>query len=216
MSITHGSNIELTSCWGWGQGSPKKHKQHDINYGTDILIHLDPSDGAFLARSGELIRILIKHLPFMHPLYLFRVEHLHFEREVKYLAFLDSTMTRKNHVSLVIREFHIDSNDIAHLFYSNQMNLWNRLLLYKTLLCPIFFYAFSAWGPTVNSTMQKIQNVKKNTPHNISQRSVWYIGNSTDQHDSGIVPIRQSIKDTTNLIKFANLSENEGNPTFFF
>ena len=89
------------------------------------------------------------------PLY-FDNEPINFEKEVKYLGvYLDSTLTWKTHINYIIKKFYTVKNDLAHLLYSNEMSINNKVLLYETILRPKFLYAAPVWQPILRFKKSK-------------------------------------------------------------
>lgn len=83
-----------------------------------------------------------------------------FAREVKYLVvFLDSPFTWRKHIEFCIQKFYKAKRDLAHLFYSNDMDVGNKILLCKTVLRPILLYCGQMWGSVAKTNLQKIQVV---------------------------------------------------------
>lgn len=68
-----------------------------------------------------------------------------FGREVKNIGvFLDSTLTWRKHNDYTVQKFYKAENELAHILYSNEMSISNKIqdraLLYKTELRPIPLY----------------------------------------------------------------------------
>lgn len=68
-----------------------------------------------------------------------------FGREVKNIGvFLDSTLIWRKHNDYTVKKFYKAENDLAHILYSNEMSVSNKIqdcaLLNKTELCPILLY----------------------------------------------------------------------------
>lgn len=140
-------------------------------------------------------------------------EQVHFQREVKYLGvILDSTLTWKKHIDNTIHKFFKARNDIAHLLYSNNMNLGNKILLYKTVLRPILLYCSQIWGAAANTNIQKVQTAQNKTLRMITH-APWYKRNNVIHHELNIHPIRKIIKNQSQ--KFYHNMYTIPNPEIF-
>ena len=133
------------------------------------------------------------------PPLFFDNEPINFEKNVKYLrVYLDSTLTGKPHIDYIIKKFYTLKNDLAHLLYSNEMSINNKVLLYKTVLRPIFLYAAPIWVSAANTIIQKVQ-ILQNKLLRSTCKFPWCFRNQTIHNTLKVEPIRKFIK---------NLSQN--------
>lgn len=102
-----------------------------------------------------------------------------FFRKVKYLGvILDSRLTFANPVNHAIQKANIAASDIGSLLNANDLNICNKILLYKSIMRPIMLYAAPVWGCAANSTLKQLQKKQNKILHCI-YRAPWYIRNTT-------------------------------------
>lgn len=93
-----------------------------------------------------------------HPLFLLNLNCslVHCGREVKYLVvYLDSTLTWCGHIEYTVCNFYKDKNNLAHLTYSYDINMTNKLLVYKMVLKDILVYCAPICDSEENSNNQQ-------------------------------------------------------------
>lgn len=63
--------------------------------------------------------------------------------------------------------------DLAHLLYSNNLSIKNKILFYKIVLRPILLYASPVWGSAAKTHFKRLQTFQNKTLQAI-QKAPWY------------------------------------------
>jgi len=103
---------------------------------------------------------------------------------VRYLGlFLDKRLTWNPHTRQKRTELKRRFLQLYRLIgRHSKMNLHNKLLIYKTLLRPIWTYGLELWGSTKPSNSQKIQSIQSRILRTITN-SPYYVSNQTLHND---------------------------------
>ena len=85
-----------------------------------------------------------------------------YSNSVRYLGLhLDSRLTRKIHIGKKRNEFNIKYIKMYWLFGKNsQLALKTKVLLYKSILKPIWLYGCQIWGTSSESNLSQIQRAQ--------------------------------------------------------
>lgn len=119
--------------------------------------------------------------------------------EVKYLGMhIDKRLTWRSHVwnkrlqlNTKFRKMHWLLNSKSHL------STENKLLLYKSILKPIWTYGLQLWGSTSKSNIDIIERFQSKTIRKIIQ-APWYVTNEIILRDTKIPTVKEEISKTSN------------------
>lgn len=130
---------------------------------------------------------------------------------VKYLGMhLDKRLTWKQHIKAKRDYLNIKTKRMYWLLgQKSELSLENKVLLYKTILKPIWTYGIQLWGTASNSNIEILQRYQSKTLRMIVD-APWYVTNETIHRDLFI----SRIKDEINVYSsryFERLS-NHSNP----
>ena len=76
------------------------------------------------------------------------------------------------------------------------LSLTNKILIYKTVLKPIWTYGLALWGRTAASNLAVIQRYQAKTLRQITN-APWYVTNHTLHTDLRIPPVRTVFQELT-------------------
>lgn len=115
---------------------------------------------------------------------------------VKYLGMhLDSRLTWNTHIKSKRSYLDIKVKKMFWLLGSkSELSLENKLLLYKSILKPIWTYGVQLWGTASNSNIEILQRFQSKTLRMIVN-APWYITNKAIHRDLGVPFIREEIND---------------------
>lgn len=91
----------------------------------------------------------------------------------------------------------------------SQLNIENKLKLYKAILKPVWTYGIQLWGTASNSNIEIIQRYQSKTLRLIVQ-SPWFITNDAIHNDLKIPTVKEVIK--TFSEKYLTRLSNHVNP----
>lgn len=75
----------------------------------------------------------------------------------------------------------------------SQLSLENKILLYKTILKPIWTYGIQLWGTASNSNIEILQRFQSKTLRSIAN-APWFVTNNTLHNDFKIPTVKCEIK----------------------
>ncbi len=130
---------------------------------------------------------------------------------VKYLGLhLDQKLTWKNHIWTKRQHLNLKLNKLYWLVGKNsKLSLKNKLLIYKTILKPIWTYGLQLWGTTSNSNILIMQRFQSKFLRQITE-APWYVSNKTIHEDLKIPYVTQEIvKSTTKYLSKLENHENQ-------
>ncbi|CAK9827570.1 Probable RNA-directed DNA polymerase from transposon BS [Anthophora retusa] len=115
--------------------------------------------------------------------------------EVKYLGMhLDKRLTWKPHLTAKRKQIDLKLRNMYWLIgYRSPLSLFNKLLLYKATLIPIWTYGIQLWGCAKQSNINIIQRVQNKILRTITC-APWYIRNETLHYDLNMKHIRNYAK----------------------
>ncbi|KAI4476230.1 hypothetical protein M0804_013770 [Polistes exclamans] len=116
---------------------------------------------------------------------------------VKYLGLhLDSKLTWKKHISAKIEQIRIKRRQMAWLTgKKSKLSIKNKLLIYKTIIKPIWTYGLPLWGIAAKSHITKLEAQQSITLRTIVN-APWYIHNEDIRKDLNIPTIEEITKST--------------------
>lgn len=116
------------------------------------------------------------------------------QEEVKYLGIhLDRRLTWKKHIWTKRKQLGLQLTKMYWLMgRKSKLSLDNKLLLYKTILKPIWTYGIQLWGSASVSNIEIIQRFQSKTLRMIAD-APWFVPNSIIHHDLQIQTIKEEI-----------------------
>ena len=118
------------------------------------------------------------------------------EGTVKYLGLhLDSKLTWREHVTKKRKQPDLKTREINWLIGKNSpLSLENKLLIYKTVLKPIWTYGIAIWGCASKSNVSVIQRYQSKLLRTITN-APWYVTNQTLHSDLRIPYVHSVLQD---------------------
>jgi hypothetical protein len=100
--------------------------------------------------------------------------------EVKYLGLhLDKKLTWEKHIETKRQQMNMKLREMSCLMNrKSKLSLKNKLLLYKSIITPIWIYGVQLWGCTKPSNTQIIRRLQSKVLRTITNAS-WYVSNPT-------------------------------------
>ena len=143
------------------------------------------------------------------PVYL-NSKQIPYSNSVKYLGMhLDQRLTWKNHIEKKRNEINIKYKRMYWLLGKNsQLALKSKVLLYKSMLKPIWSYSCQTWGAASESNISKIQRIQSKILRGIAN-APWYVTNECLHNDLMVPSVRKVILDSYN--KHIKKLENHSN-----
>jgi hypothetical protein len=96
--------------------------------------------------------------------------------EIKYL---DLTLDKKLTWGPHLKEKRKSANNRIHLLYpllTSKISLQNKLIIYKTIIRPVWSYGITIWGPTKPSNIRPIQAFQSISLRLLTN-APWYVSN---------------------------------------
>lgn len=117
---------------------------------------------------------------------------------VKYLGLhLDRRNTWKKHIQSKREQLKIKTRKMYWLLGSkSELSLENKLLLYKTILKPVWTYGIQLWGTASNSNIEILQRYQSKTLRLIAN-APWFITNNNIHKDLQIPTVKDEINKHT-------------------
>jgi hypothetical protein len=76
---------------------------------------------------------------------------------------------------------------------SSQLSLCNKLLLYKTILKPIWTYSIQLWGTASTSNIEILERFQSKAQHIIVD-APWYVANNHIRRDLQLTSVKEEIR----------------------
>ena len=114
---------------------------------------------------------------------------------VKYLGLhLDRRLTWKAHITAKRKQLDIKFKKMYWLFgHKSELSLDNKVLLYKTILKPIWTYGIELWGTASNSNIEILQRFQSKVLRSIT-KAPFYVTNKNLHQDLKIPFIKEEIR----------------------
>ena len=115
----------------------------------------------------------------------------------KYLGVhLDRRLTWKKHIDTKISEIRLKSRQLYWLLGKHsKLKLEYKLLLYKSMLKPIWQYGCQMWQTASSSLIEKIERNQNKLLRTITG-APWYVKNQNILKDLKMIPVKQTIENT--------------------
>lgn len=113
----------------------------------------------------------------------------------KYLGLqIDKRLTWKDHIRNKRKQLNIKTKKMYWLLGSkSKLSLNNKILLYKTIIKPVWSYGIQLWGTASNSNIEILQRFQSKTLRIIAN-APWFISNRNIHNDLKIPYIKDEIK----------------------
>lgn len=113
----------------------------------------------------------------------------------KYLGIhLDKKLTWKTHIWAKRKQLGLKLQKMYWLIgRKSQLTLESKILLYKTMIKPIWTYGIQLWGTASTSNIEIIRRFQSKTLRAITN-APWYVPNETITHDLAIPTINEEIQ----------------------
>jgi hypothetical protein len=156
--------------------------QHHLNLMNEWLdkwrIKINPTKSAqvtFTLRTSVCPTVTINNVP------------VPVKTETKYLGLhLDQRLTWKKHIQTKRQQMNLKFREMYWLLgRTSKLSLSNKLLLYKTMLKPIWTYGIQLWGCAKPTRIKTIQQFQSKTLRALVN-APWYVTNQTIHEDLGI------------------------------
>lgn len=117
--------------------------------------------------------------------------------EIKYLGlYLDRRLTWKKHIFAKRKQLGLQLRKIYWLIgRKSKMSLKNKLLLYKSIIKPIWSYGIQLWRTASNSNIEILQRFQSKILR-IIVNAPWYVSNETLHNDLRICTVKEEIRKT--------------------
>jgi len=133
--------------------------------------------------------------------------------QVKYLGLIfDKRLTWKDHIFDKRKKLNSRLHLLRPLLRSN-LNIKLKILIYKMLIFPLWYYGIQIWGNAAPSNIQKIQSFQSICLRTIT-KSPWFVSNKTLHSDLRINYVNQVTK--TAYQKLHKKFSSHSNPNISF
>jgi hypothetical protein len=118
-------------------------------------------------------------------------------RTQKLLFYVDKRLTWKNHVAMKRKQLDLKTRVIYWLIGKHSpLSLENKLLIYKTVLKPVWTYGIELWWCATMSNIAVIQRYQSKLLRTITN-APWYVSNQTLHSDLDIPHVRTVFRERT-------------------
>lgn len=116
------------------------------------------------------------------------------KNEVKYLGLhLDRRLTWRTHIFTKRKQMGLKLRQLYWLIgKKSQLNLTNKILIYKAILKPIWTYGIQLWGSASNSNLEIVQRFQ-NKVLRIITSAPWYVSNNIIEKDLQVQSIKTEV-----------------------
>jgi len=110
----------------------------------------------------------------------------------------DRRLTWKEHIAMNRKQHDHKTREIKRLIGENSpLSLENKILIYKTILKPVWIYGIELWG-CANKSNRAIMQRNQSKLHRTIANAPWYVTNHTLHTDLRIPYVRTVIHDRIN------------------
>ena len=107
---------------------------------------------------------------------------------------LDRRLTLKPHIKAKQKQLNIKSRRLYWLLGSkSELNLNNKLRIYKAILRPVWSYGIQLWGTSSNLNVDILERYQSKTLRLITNEP-WFISNKAILRDLEMVTVRDEIR----------------------
>lgn len=113
---------------------------------------------------------------------------------VKYLGLnMDRRLTWKQHITLKRQQLNIKTKRMYWLIGpKSQLSLENKVVLYKSVLKPVWTYGIELWGTASESNVEILQRYQSKVLRLITN-SPWFVNNNNIHTDLGVPKVKTEI-----------------------
>jgi hypothetical protein len=117
------------------------------------------------------------------------------EDQVKYLGFhLDRRLTWRHRILAIRKQLGLTLSKLHWLLgRQSRLSLHNKLLLYKTILKPIWTYGIQLWGTASTSNVEILERFQAKALRQIVN-APWYVSNAVIRRDLCISTVKEEIR----------------------
>ncbi len=117
-------------------------------------------------------------------------------KDVRYLGlYLDRRLTWRKHIEMKRKQIKLKTSKLHWMMGRNsKLSLDCKLLLYKSIIMPIWTYGIQLWGTTSSSNKDLLQRTQSKILRSITN-APWYIRNSNIHADLGMPTVEQVTRD---------------------
>lgn len=121
-------------------------------------------------------------------------QQLNQQQDVKYLGMhIDRKLTWKKHIFMKRKQLGLKLNGLYWLIgRKSQLCLQNKILIYKTILKPIWSYGIQLWGTASNSNLEILERFQSKTLR-VMTNAPWYVPNNYIRNDLQIPTVKEEI-----------------------
>lgn len=121
---------------------------------------------------------------------------------VRYLGLhLDRRLTWRHHIKTKRQELKLRYTRLSWILGRNsKLSTDNKLLIYKSILKPVWMYGIQLWGSACDSNIIIIQRMQNMILRNLSNVP-WYITNAEIHHHLGMSTVKEESHNTTETYK---------------
>lgn len=107
---------------------------------------------------------------------------------------LDRRLTWKEHIKKKRKQVQLKVRQLHWLIGRNtHTSLENKILIYKTIIKPIWTYGIQLWGSACNSSIDIIQRSQSKTLRQIAN-APWYATNNEIHHHTNMNTVKEEIE----------------------
>ena len=116
--------------------------------------------------------------------------------EVKYLRmYLDRKLTWIKHIKTKGKAMDLKLREMYWLVGTkSQLSLYNKLIIYKVIIKPVWIYGIQLWGAACNSNLDIIQNFSRRHWVRRILDVPWYVANAPIQKDLETETVKKEIE----------------------
>jgi len=110
---------------------------------------------------------------------------------------VDKRLTRKDHVKTKRKQLYLKTREMYWLIVNHSpLSLENKLLIYKTVLKPVWTYGIELWGCASKSNIALIQRYQSKLLRTITN-APWYVSNHTLHSDVKVPYVHTVFRERT-------------------
>jgi hypothetical protein len=111
---------------------------------------------------------------------------------------MDSKLTWKQHIIKKRKQVDLTIKQLNWLIgRKSKLSVANKILIYKTIIIPIWTYGLELWGCSSKSNIALLQRSQSKILR-MKADAPWYVSNATLHTDLGISSVQDAIKQKSN------------------
>ena len=130
-----------------------------------------------------------------YPPLLLNNKNIPQSNDVKYLGIhLDRRLTWRKHIWTKRKQLNLKLRKMYWIIGNkSQLKLENKILIYKSILKPVWTYGIQLWGSTATSNIEILERFQSKVLRNLVQ-APWFVTNEIIRNDLNIPTVKQEIK----------------------